>query len=95
MSRYSNASSDSLARNSASLNAMSRRASSVVGAISSYLEKYMTTTVGQWVSHDLRLLLYQRIQRLSLLEHGESRTGDLLTRVTGDIDARTSAGSSC
>src|SRR4029079_11162059 len=40
-----------------------------------------------WVSHDLRLLLYQRIQRLSLLEHGESRSGDLISRVTSDIDA--------
>jgi ATP-binding cassette, subfamily B, bacterial len=59
----------------------------VVGAIGSYFEKYLTTTVGQWVSHDLRLLLYQRIQRLSLLEHGESRTGDLISRVTSDIDA--------
>jgi len=59
----------------------------VVGAISSYFEKYLTTTVGQWVSHDLRLLLYQRIQRLSLLEHGESRSGDLISRVTSDIDA--------
>ena len=59
----------------------------VVGAISSYFEKYLTTTVGQWVSHDLRLLLCQRIQRLSLLEHGESRSGDLISRVTSDIDA--------
>jgi ATP-binding cassette, subfamily B, bacterial len=59
----------------------------MVGAVSSYFEKYLTTTVGQWVSHDLRLLLYQRIQRLSLLEHGESRTGDLISRVTSDIDA--------
>jgi len=59
----------------------------IVGAVGSYWEKYMTTTVGQWVSHDLRLALYQRIQRLSLLEHGESRTGDLISRVTSDIDA--------
>jgi ATP-binding cassette subfamily B protein len=59
----------------------------VVGAVSSYTEKYLTTSVGQWVAHDLRLLLYQRIQRLSLLEHGESRTGDLISRVTSDIDA--------
>src|SRR5262249_20157878 len=59
----------------------------VVGAIGSYWEKDMTTTVGQWASHDLRLALYQRIQRLSLLEHGESRTGDLISRVTSDIDA--------
>jgi ATP-binding cassette, subfamily B, bacterial len=59
----------------------------VVGAISSYAEKCLTTSVGQWVAHDMRLLLYQRIQRLSLLEHGESRTGDLISRVTSDIDS--------
>ncbi|MGH9143142.1 MAG: ABC transporter ATP-binding protein, partial [Vicinamibacterales bacterium] len=59
----------------------------VVGAISSYSEKVLTTSVAQWVAHDLRRMVYQRIQRLSLAEHGESRTGDLLTRVTSDIDA--------
>ena len=59
----------------------------VVGAISAYTEKYLTTSVAQWVGHDLRRMMYQRIQRLSLAEHGESRTGDLLTRVTSDIEA--------
>jgi ATP-binding cassette, subfamily B, bacterial len=59
----------------------------VVGAISSYSEKLLTTSVAQWVAHDLRRMVYQRIQRLSLAEHGEARTGDLLTRVTTDIDA--------
>jgi ATP-binding cassette, subfamily B, bacterial len=59
----------------------------VVGAISSYSEKYLTTSIAQWVAHDLRRMVYQRIQRLSLAEHGESRTGDLLMRVTSDIDA--------
>ena len=59
----------------------------VVGAAASYVEKYLTTTVGQWVSHDLRRALYQRIQRLSLAEHGQSRRGDLIARVTTDIDA--------
>jgi ATP-binding cassette, subfamily B, bacterial len=59
----------------------------VVGAIGSYSEKYLTTSVAQWVAHDLRRQVYQRIQRLSLAEHGESRTGDLITRVTSDIDA--------
>jgi len=59
----------------------------VLGAVSSYSEKYLTTTVGQWVAHDLRLMLYHRIQRLSLIEHGESRTGDMISRVTSDIDA--------
>lgn len=59
----------------------------VVGGIGSYVEKYLTTSVSQWIAHDLRMLLYHRIQRLSLAEHGKSRAGDLVTRVTKDIDA--------
>src|SRR5262245_28267978 len=31
----------------------------IVGGISGYVEKYLTTSVSQWVAHDLRLLLYQ------------------------------------
>ena len=59
----------------------------IVGAVSSYFEKYLTTSVSQWVGHDLRRTLYHHIQRLSLAEHDESRTGDLITRVTSDIEA--------
>ena len=59
----------------------------VVGAVSSYTEKYLTTSVGQWVMHDLRRTLYQHIHHLSLAEHDEKRTGDLISRVTSDIAA--------
>ena len=59
----------------------------VVGAISSYVEKYLTTSVSQWVAHDLRRTLYNHIQRLSLSEHDKAQTGDLITRVTSDISA--------
>jgi ATP-binding cassette, subfamily B, bacterial len=59
----------------------------VAGAVGSFVEKYLTTSVSQWLAHDLRQMLYQHIQRLSLLEHGETRAGDLVTRVTSDIDA--------
>jgi ATP-binding cassette subfamily B protein len=59
----------------------------VVGAVSSYVEKYLTTSVSQWVAHDLRRTLYHHIQRLSLAEHDKARTGDLITRVTSDIGA--------
>ncbi|HEY8715849.1 MAG TPA: ABC transporter ATP-binding protein [Candidatus Acidoferrum sp.] len=59
----------------------------IVGALSSYAEKYLTTSVSQWVTHDLRRMLYQHIQRLSLAEYDETRTGDLISRVTSDIDA--------
>src|SRR3970040_1472404 len=58
----------------------------VGGALSSYLEKYLTTSVGQWVMHDLRRTLYHHIHRLSLAEHDEKRTGDLIGRVTKDIE---------
>jgi ATP-binding cassette subfamily B protein len=59
----------------------------VVGAVSSYFEKYLTTSVSQWVAHDLRRTLYHHIQRLSLAEHDKRQTGDLITRVTSDIEA--------
>jgi subfamily B ATP-binding cassette protein MsbA len=59
----------------------------VVGAISTYVEKYFTTSVGQWVMHDLRRALYHHIQRLSLSYHDQKRTGELIATVTGDIDA--------
>lgn len=59
----------------------------ILDAVSSYTEKYVTTSVGQWVTHDLRLMLYHHIQRLSLSFHDQKQTGDLLSRVTSDIDA--------
>ena len=59
----------------------------VVGAISSYFEKYLTTSVSQWVTHELRGTLYNHIQRLSLAEHDKAQTGDLISRVTSDIGA--------
>jgi subfamily B ATP-binding cassette protein MsbA len=57
----------------------------VVGAVSAYFEKYLTTSVSQWVGHDLRRTVYHHIQRLSLAEHDKTRTGDMISRVTSDI----------
>ena len=37
--------------------------------------------------HDLRRTLYSHIQRMSLGFHDRSQTGDLISRVTSDIDA--------
>ncbi|MGA9884497.1 MAG: ABC transporter ATP-binding protein, partial [Candidatus Acidiferrales bacterium] len=59
----------------------------ILDAISSYIEKYMTTSVSQWVAHDLRRVLYNHIQQLSLAQRDETRTGDLISRVTDDIEA--------
>ena len=59
----------------------------VAGALSAYAEKYLTTSVGQWVMHDLRGVLYHHIQRLSLAYHDHKSTGDLISTVTADIDS--------
>ena len=66
--------------------ALSIVAIAVLGAIASYVENVLTTSVGQWVTHDLRTTLYDHVQRLSLTYHDKSRTGDLVSRVTNDID---------
>jgi subfamily B ATP-binding cassette protein MsbA len=57
-----------------------------IGAVSTYFEKYLTTSVAQWVAHDLRRTLYNHIQKLSLSFHDKKRTGDLISRITSDID---------
>jgi subfamily B ATP-binding cassette protein MsbA len=58
-----------------------------IGAVCSYFQKSLSTRVGQWVLHDLRHRLYFRIQQLSLAYHDQKRTGDLISRVTSDIDS--------
>src|SRR3954451_19124712 len=58
----------------------------LLDAVCSYAEKYITTSVGQWITYDLRRTIYAHIQRLSLAFHTEKRTGDLISRVTNDVD---------
>jgi ATP-binding cassette subfamily B protein len=58
-----------------------------IGAACSYAQKSLSTKVGQWVLHDLRQRVYFRIQQLSLAYHDQKRTGDLISRVTSDIDS--------
>ncbi|HEV2426560.1 MAG TPA: ABC transporter ATP-binding protein [Terriglobia bacterium] len=57
----------------------------LLDAVCSYVEKYFTTSISQWVMHDLRRTLYAHIQRLSLAYHDQKQTGDLISRVTSDI----------
>ena len=59
----------------------------LVGAVASYTQKYLSTTVGKRVGFDLRHLLYHHIQRLSLAFYESRRTGYMVVRLTSDIDA--------
>ena len=66
---------------------MGTAAIAIAGAISSYAQNYLTTNVGQRVMHELRQTVYHHIHRLSLAEHDDKQTGDLISRVTSDIDS--------
>jgi len=51
-----------------------------------YFQSVLTSYVGQEVVLRIRRQLFAHIQRLSLRFHNESSTGDMLTRLTGDIN---------
>jgi subfamily B ATP-binding cassette protein MsbA len=59
----------------------------LVGAVSSYTEKYLSTTIGKRVGYDLRHALYHHVQRLSLSFYEHRQTGDMVVRLTADINA--------
>ena len=59
----------------------------MVGAVSSYTERYLSTTIGKRVGFDLRHTLYHHVQRLSLSFYEHRQTGDMVVRLTADIDA--------
>lgn len=59
----------------------------LLDALCSYEESFLMASVGQWVMHDLRRMVYSHIQRLSLAYYEQKQTGDLISRITGDIDA--------
>jgi ABC-type multidrug transport system fused ATPase/permease subunit len=56
-----------------------------LGAIASYIENYYTESVGQWVAHDLRMKMYEHLQRLSLGYYNTHATGTILSTITSDI----------
>ena len=59
----------------------------LVESISSYTQSYFMTSIGEWVGHDLRRTVYRHIERLSLGYHDQQQTGDLINRMTSDIDS--------
>ncbi len=52
----------------------------------SYLQIYMTSRIGYRVVDTLRRELFGHLQRLSLSFHNRARSGELLTKVTGDTN---------
>ena len=38
----------------------------LLGSVATYVDNYYTESIGQWVANDLRMRIYQHLQRLSL-----------------------------
>jgi subfamily B ATP-binding cassette protein MsbA len=56
-----------------------------IGAIATYIDNYFTESVGQWVAHDLRVRIYDHLQKLSLAYYDKQQTGVLLSTITNDV----------
>jgi ATP-binding cassette subfamily B protein len=59
----------------------------VVGGVLSYLQASLTSRIGNQMVYHLRRELFGHVQRLSLAFHTRARSGELLTRIAGDISA--------
>ena len=55
-------------------------------AITTYYQRYLMSQAGQSVVMDLRITLYDHIQRMSLSKIYASRIGELMSRITGDVE---------
>ena len=60
---------------------------SLVEGVLGYVSDVSLTRASERIVHELRLATHTQLQRLSLLFHARRHTGDLVTRVTGDVNA--------
>jgi ABC-type multidrug transport system fused ATPase/permease subunit len=51
-----------------------------------FLRLYLTAYTGQRIVFDLRNAVFQHLSRLSFSFYDRARTGDLMSRVTADVD---------
>src|SRR6202021_2766372 len=78
----------------AALMAVSFLVIAVIGAITGYIDNYITESVGQRVAHDLPMPTYHHLQRLSLSYYNTHATGGILSTITTDIQTVQSFASS-
>ena len=60
---------------------------SLLGAGCEYVQSLLSATAGQRIAYRIRRRLYEHLLRLPLSFHEGARAGDLLMRVTGDVQA--------
>ncbi len=57
-----------------------------VRGLFAFLQGYWSEAASQHVAFDLRNLIYEKLQRLSFSYHDRAQTGQLMTRVTSDVE---------
>lgn len=57
----------------------------MINSFGDSLAEIYLAQVGRTLGYNLRAALYKHLQRLSLAFHDQRRTGDILTRITGDV----------
>lgn len=57
----------------------------VLGGLVGVAQNYLTTWIAQRIIYDLRGQLFHKLQRMSLRFFTESRTGEIMSRVTSDV----------
>jgi ABC-type multidrug transport system fused ATPase/permease subunit len=62
-------------------------AAALVNWIATYIETYLINWVGQRALQDLRLELFEHLQRLSIGFYSRRKTGVLISRMTNDVQA--------
>jgi ATP-binding cassette subfamily B protein len=58
----------------------------IANAFFSYINKYLMSVVGETMVVEVRERIFVHLQSLSLNFHGQSRSGDLVVRLTSDIN---------
>lgn len=58
----------------------------VISSLASFCMSYCNEFVSQRVAYDIRNSLYDHLQRLSFAYHDRARTGELMSRVTSDVE---------
>jgi ABC-type multidrug transport system fused ATPase/permease subunit len=66
----------------------------LVGAIATYIDNYYTASVGQYVANDLRIRIYEHLQRLSLSYYDTAKSGTLMSTISSDVSTVQSFASS-
>jgi ABC-type multidrug transport system fused ATPase/permease subunit len=62
-------------------------AAAVVNWVATYAQTYLINWVGQRALQDLRLQLFEHLQRLSIGFYSSRKTGVLISRITNDVQA--------